>query len=162
MKKMMMVLMALIVSMTTTLFADSYVAFTSEGAVALYESDEAVRAVINASVKQKFEYWATLGGLSKQERKNTVQIVVVSETDMIAEVWVYTEDSKIFGIAMVDDDGNPIGDYHYEASSKTDPVLVGLNFVKEIVFQVNNIDKDKVVYTSYAIEYTVEPVVEEQ
>ena len=158
MRKMMMILMVLIVSMTTTLFADSYVAFTSEEAAALYESDEAQRAVINASVKQRFEYWATLDGLSKQERKNLVQIVVVSETDMIAEVLVYTEDSKVFGISIVDNDGNPIGDYHYEASSKTDQVLVGLNFVKEIVFQVNNIDKGKVVYSSFAVE----PVVEEQ
>ena len=156
MRKMIMVLM--MVFGLSAVFADSYVAFTSEGAAALYESDEAERAVLNASVKQRFEYWATLGGLSKQERKNAVQIVVVSETDMIAEVWVHTNDSKVFGIAMVDDDGNNIGDYHYESSSKTDPVLVGLNFIKEIVFQVNNIDKGKVVYSSFAVE----PVFEEQ
>ena len=154
MKKIVMVLM--MVFGLSVVFADSYVAFTSEGAAALYESDEAERAVLNASVKQRFEYWATLAGLSKQERKNSVQIMVFSETDMIAEVWVYSDDSKVFGIAMVDDDGNPIGDYHYEASSKTDPVLVGLNFIKEIVFQVNNIDKNKVVYSSYAVEPVIE------
>ena len=154
MKKIVMVLM--MVFGLSVVFADSYVAFTSEGAAALYESDEAERAVFDAVVKEEFEYFASRDKYSKQELKGFSHIIVVNETDILYRVWVYSDDSKVFGIAMVDDDGNPIGDYHYEASSKTDPVLVGLNFIKEIVFQVNNIDKNKVVYSSYAVEPVIE------
>ena len=154
MKKMVMVLM--MVFGLSAVFADSYVAFTDEKTAALYESDEAEKAILDAEVKSRFEYWAKLGGLSKQQRKDSTQIIIINDTDLLYEVWVYTDDSKIFGIAIVDADGNPAGDYHYEASSKTDPVLVGLNFVKEIVFQVNNIDKNKVVYSAFIVENEVE------
>ena len=150
MKKMMMILM--MVFGLSAIFADSYVAFTSQQVIEIYENDEAERAVFDAEVKSRFEYWAKLGGLSKQQRKDSTQIIIINDTGVLYEVWVYTDDSKIFGIAIVDADGNPAGDYHYEASSKTDPVLVGLNFIKEIVFQVNNIDKGKVVYSSFAVE----------
>ena len=156
MKKMMMDLM--MVFGLSAVFADSYVAFTDNQPIEIYERDEEGRAIIDAAVKERFSYWATLGRLSKQEQKDSTQIVVINETGVLYEVWVYTDDSKIFGIAIIDADDNNVGDYHYEASSKTDPVLVGLNFIKEIVFQVNNIDKNKVVYSSYAVE----PVVEEQ
>ena len=150
MKKMMMILM--MVFGLSAIFADSYVAFTSQQVIEIYENDEAERAVFDAEVKSRFEYWAKLGVLSKQQRKDSTQIIIINDTGVLYEVWVYTDDSKIFGIAIVDADGNPAGDYHYEASSKTDPVLVGLNFIKEIVFQVNNIDKGKVVYSSFAVE----------
>ena len=151
MKKMMMVLM-MVVTISAAVFADSYIAFTDNQPIEIYESSEEARAIFDAEVKERFAYWTTLGRLSKQEQKHSTQIIVINETDVLYEVWVHTDDSKIFGIAIVDADGNNVGDYHYEASSKTDPVLVGLNFVKEIVFQVNNIDKGKVVYSSYALE----------
>ena len=157
MKKMMMILM-LVVTIGAAAFADSYVAFTDNQPIEIYESNEEKRAIFDAAVKERFACWATLARLSNQEKKDSTHIIVINETDVLYEVWVYTDDSKIFGIAIVDADGNTIGDYHYEASSKTDPVLVGLNFVKEIVFQVNNIDKGKVVYSSYAVE----PIIEEQ
>lgn len=156
MKKMMMILM--MVFGLSAVFADPYVAFTDQQSIEIYESDEEKRARFDAEVKGSFEYSVTLCRLSKQERKDYTYIVVINETDVLYVVLVYTEDSKTFGILIVDTDGNLIGDYHYEASSKTDPVLVGLNFVKEIVFQVNNIDKGEVVYSSYAVE----PVDEEQ
>lgn len=149
MKKIMMVLM--MVFGLSAVFADSYVAFTDEHTAEVYESNEEERALLDASIKSRFEYWAKLGGLSKQQRKDSTHIVVVNETDVLYEVWVCTDDSKVFGIAIIDAEDNPAGDYHYESSSKTDPVLVGLNFVKEIVFQVNNIDKNKVVFTSFVV-----------
>lgn len=145
MKRMLMVLM--MVFGLSAVFADSYVAFTDNEALALYERDEEGRAAFDAAVKEEFEYFANRDKYSKQELKRFSHIIVVNETDVLYKVWVYSDDSKIFGISITDADGNPIGDYRYEASSKTDPVLVGLSFVKEIVFQVNNIDKNKVVYS---------------
>lgn len=145
MKKMVMILM--MVFGLSAVFADSYVAFTSKEALSLYESDEEGRATFDAAVKEEFEYFANRDKYSKQELKRFSHIIVINETDVLYKVWVYSDDSKIFGIAITDAENNPIGDHHYEASSKTDPVLVGLNFVKEIVFQVNNIDKNKVVYS---------------
>ena len=144
MKRMLMVLM--MVFGLSAVFADSYVAFTSKEALALYERDEEGRAVFDAAVKEEFEYFANRDKYSKQELKRFSHIIVVNETDVLYKVWVYSDDSKIFGISITDADNNPIGEYRYEASSKTDPVLVGLSFIKEIVFQVNNIDKNKVVY----------------
>ena len=154
MRKMMMILM-MVVTIGAAAFADSYVAFTDKEGLALYERNEEGRAVFDAAVKEEFEYFTNRGKYSKQELKRFSHIIVVNETDVLYKVWVYSEDSKIFGISIADADGNTIGDYHYETSSKTDPVLVGLNFVKEIVFQVNNIDKGKVGYSSYVIERVV-------
>ena len=145
MKRMLMVLM--MIFGLSAVFADSYVAFTDKQSIEIYESDEEGRAAFDAAVKEEFEYFANRDKYSKQELKGFSHIIVVNETDVLYKVWVYSDDSKIFGISITDAENNPIGDYRYEASSKTDPVLVGLNFIKEIVFQVKNIDKEKVVYS---------------
>ena len=147
MKRMLMVLM--MVFGLSAVFADSYVAFTNQQAIEQYENNEEVRARLDAIVKEDFANSTNSNGFSKQEQKRFTHIVVVNETDILYTVWVYTTESKVFGIGIADADCNPAGGYHYEASSKADPVLVGLNFIKEIVLQVNNIDKNKVVYSAY-------------
>ena len=147
MKKMMMVLV--MVFGLSAVFADSYVAFTSQNIIEDYENNEEDKALFNAKVKSEFESGANFEGLSKQQRKAYTYIVVINDTDLLYRIVVHTTDSKVFGIVIADADSNPIGYYHYEASSKTAPVLVGLNFIKEIVLQVNNIDKNKVVFTAF-------------
>lgn len=133
----------------SAVFADSYVAFTDQQAIEQYENNEEVRARLDAIVKEDFANCTKSNEFSKQEQKRFTHIVVVNETDILYTVWVYTAESKVFGIGIADADGNPAGGYHYESSSKTDPVLVGLNFIKEIVLQVKNINKNKVVFTAF-------------
>ena len=133
----------------SAVFADSYVAFTSQNVIERYENNEEEKAFFDAAVKSAFEDGAKSLGLSKRQRKDYTYIVVVNDIDLLYEICVSTKDSRVFGIAIGDVDGNPVGYYHCEASSKTDPVLVGLNFIKEIVLQVNSIDKNKVVFTAF-------------
>ena len=121
----------------SAVFADSYVAFTDQQAIEQYENNEEVRAEANAAVKEVFNYRTNSNGYTKQELKRFTMIVVVNETGVLYEIWVYAANSNVFGIAIADADGNPAGDYRYEANSKADPVLVGLNFIKEIVFIAN-------------------------
>lgn len=147
-------ILSLVLMMMTAVavFADSYVAFTNQQAIEQYKNNEEVRARLDAIVKEDFVNSTNSNGFSKQEQKRFTHIVVVNETDILYTVWVYTAESKVFGIGIADADCNLAGDYHYEASSKTDPVLVGLNFIKEIVLQVNNIDKNKVVFTAFEVQ----------
>ena len=147
MKKMMMVLV--MVFGLSAVFADSYVAFTGQNVIEDYESNEEEKAALDAAVKSWFEEGAKFLGLSKQQRKDYTYIVVFNDIDLLYEIVVCTTDSKVFGIVIADVDGNTVGTYHCEASSKTDPVLVGLKFIKEIVLQVNNIDKNTVVFTAF-------------
>lgn len=147
MKKILMIL-AMVFGLSAV-FADSYVAFTSQNVIEDYENNEEEKALLDATLKSAFAESAKLMGLSKRQRKDYTYIFVISDIDLLYEIAVYTEDSKVFGIAIGDADGNPAGYYHYEASSKKDPVLVGLNFIKETVLQVNNINKNKVVFTAF-------------
>ena len=149
MKKMLMILM--MVFGLSVVFADSFIAITDRQSADAYENDEKLRAEVNDAVKEIFKDRISEGKYSKQEQKRFT-LIVVSDTDFLYEVWVYTAESKVFGIGISDADGNPVGSYHYESSSKTDPVLVGLNFIKEIVLQVNNVDKGKVVFTSFEVQ----------
>ena len=149
MKKMMMVLV--MVFGLSAVFADSYVAFTGQNVIEDYENNEEEKAALDAAVKSGFEDAIKLEGLSKRQKDYTC-IVVISDIDLLYGIWVNTTDSRVFGIAVLDADGNPVGLYHYEASSKKDPVLVGLSFIKEIVLQVNNIDKNKVVFTAFEVQ----------
>ena len=150
MKKILMVLT--MVFGLSAVFADSYVAFTSQNVIEDYENNEEERAFFDAAVKLTFEEGAKSNGLSKQQRKDYTYIVVVNDIGLLYEICVNTTDSRVFGIAIGDADDNPASYYHYEASSKTDPVLVGLSFIKEIVLQVNNIDKNKVVFTAFEVQ----------
>ena len=162
MKKMIMILMALIVSMTTTLFADSYVAFTNKEGLALYNGYD--QTDFNTWVKSRFE--AGTNDCTEKEKKNATLIIVVDDQRAIRTVWVDIDvkNPKLYWVYTIDFDKNgvPIKEtfeaFKVETDLKTDPVTVGLSFIKEKVFQVNNIDKGKVVYSSFAVE----PVVEEQ
>ena len=133
----------------SAIFADSYVAFTGQNIIEEYESNEEDKALFDAAVKSEIEEAFKLNGFSKRQRKDNTYIIVISDTDLLYRIVVNTTDSKVFGIVIADADYNTVGLYHYEASSKKDPALVGLNFIKEIVLQVNNIDKNKVVFTAF-------------
>ena len=137
----------------SAVFADSYVAFASQNVVEIYESgSEEEKASFNATVKSEIEKGFKLSGIPKQQRKDYTYIFVFSDIDLLYGVTVCTYDSKVFGISIVDADENIVGIYHYEASSKTDPLQVGLNFIKETVLQVNNVDKNKVVFTAFEVQ----------
>ena len=137
----------------SAVFADSYVAFTDQNAIELYESSsEEDKALFDATLKSEIEEGFKLSGLPKRQWKDNICIIVFNDAGPLYVITVNTTDSKTFGIAIIDADENIVGIYHYEASSKKDPVLVGLNFIKETVLQVNNIDKNKVVFTAFEVQ----------
>lgn len=160
MRKMIMVLM--MVFGLSAAFADSYVAFTSEEGLSLYNRYD--NTDFDTWAKECFE--TATSDYTDKEKKNATLIIVVGDKRAIHFVWVYIDvkNPKIYWVYTFDFDENgqslenTFKGFEVETDLKTDPVLVGLNFVKEIVFQVNNIDKGKVVYSSFAGE----PVVEEQ
>ena len=162
MRKMIMILM--MVFGLSTVFADSYVAFTSKEAAALYESNEEKREIFDAAVKEEFE--AGTNDFTEKEKKNATLIVVVDDQHVIHFVWVDIDvkNPKLYWVYTIDFDKNGVliketfEAFKVETDLKTDPVTVGLSFIKEKVIQINNIDKGKVVYSSYPFE----PVVEEQ
>lgn len=150
MKKMIMVLMVLIVSMTTTLFADSYVAFTNKEGLALYNGYD--NTEFNTWVKSCSE--AGTSDWTYKEKKNSALIIVVDDQRAIHSVLVVinVKNPKLYGVCTGDFDKNgqllenTFKCFAVETSLKTDPVMVGLSFIKEKVLQINNVDKEKVVY----------------
>ena len=138
----------------SAVFADSYVAFTDQNAIELYESSsEEDKALFDATLKSEIEEGFKLSGLPKRQWKDNICIIVFNDAGPLYVITVNTTDSKTFGIAIGDaDDESIVGIYHYEASSKKDPVLVSLNFIKETVLQVINIDKNKVVFTAFEVQ----------
>lgn len=148
--KKIMILMALIVSMTTAVFADSYVAFTSKEGLALYNGYD--HTEFDSWVKEGFE--AGTNDCTEKENKNSTLIIVVDDQRAIHSVWVVIDvkNPKIYWICTGDFDKNGLlieetfEGFKIETDLKTDPVTVGLLFIKERVLQINNVDKDKVVY----------------
>lgn len=149
MKKMMMVLM--MVFGLSAVFADSYVAFTSKEGLALYNNND--QTAFHTFVKSVFESGTSC--LTNQQKKNSTLIVVTDEQRAVHMVLVVKDEKnpKLYWVAVGNfyKDGNPdidsIKGFTVETSLKTDPVIVGLSFIKEKVLQINNIDKEKVVYS---------------
>ena len=156
MKKMMMILMVLIVSMTSTLFAKSFVVLTDDESVAYYSKNYKVE---NDAIKGFFKDGVV--DFTKDKWKNFTQIVVFDKTGCIYNIWVCTEDLKHIGISVTDFNGSNDGElkeYHCDTTKKTDPLQVGLNFIDRKVVQVYSVDDEELVYNTYEVE----PIIEEQ
>ena len=147
MKKMIMILMALIVSMTTTLFADSYVAFTSEEEFEEYrdsnhsEWDAELKALFeecaaeySAKQKKRFSLIVVRGGNNDEDIKNIIL------------VYHHINDSKIYGVIIFDENANVIVFQNVYAYEDSNPVQVGLSCLKEEVTHVVNVNKGKVIF----------------
>ena len=149
MKKMMIILM-MVLTIGAAVFADSYVAFTSKEGLALYNDYD--NTGFNTWVKSCFE--AGTSDCTDKEKEDSTLIIVVDNRRAIQSVWVVIDEKnpKLYWVCTCDFDKNgelidkTIESFSVETSSKTDPVLVGLAFIKEKVIQINNIDKEKVVY----------------
>lgn len=149
MRKMIMVLM--MVFGLSAAFADSYVAFTSEEGLELY----------NGYDNTEFNNWVKsyYNGVNKdatdKEKKNSTLIIIIDDQCIIHYVWVDIDvkNPKIYWVYTGDFDKNGNLDensmlsFKLETSLKTDPVTVGLSLIKENVIQINNVNKEKVVYT---------------
>ena len=143
MKKMMMVLMALIVSMTTAVFADSYIAFTSKEAFNNYCDSE--HAELDTFIKEVFEEsFADIP--AKNKKKATFIVVVDDKVDIIYYVLVYAYDSKSFGVIIFDDHLDRIVDTDIFTYKEYDPVMVGLSCIKERVTHILDLDKMDVLF----------------
>ena len=149
MKKMVMVLM--MVFGLSAVFADPYVAFTSKEGLALYNNYD--NTDFNAWIKSLFKNGTD--GLTEKEKRNSTLIIVVDDQRAIHSVWVVIDEKnpKIYWVCTGDFDKNGLliektfEGFKIETSLKTDPVIVGLSFIKEKVLQINNVDKEKVVYS---------------
>lgn len=149
MKKMVMVLM--MVFGLSAIFADSYVAFTSEEGLALYNNYD--NTEFNTWIKSGFK--SGTDALTEKEKRNSTLIIVVDDQRAIHSVWVVIDEKnpKIYWVCTGDFDKNGVliektfEGFKIETSLKTDPVMVGLSFIEEKVLQINNVDKEKVVYS---------------
>ena len=142
----------------SAIFADSYVAFTNKQPIEIYESNEEKRAAINTWVKSYFE--TVTSDSTDEEKKNASLIIVVDDQRVIHTVWVDIDikNPKLYWVYIFDFDenGQPLENtlktFEVETDLKTDPVTVGLAFIKEKVIQINNVNKNKVVYQRTIIE----------
>ena len=143
MKKMMMILMVLIVSMTTRLFAGTFVTFTSEEAFNNYcDSDH---TEFDTSVKEVFE--ESLADYTNQQKKKATFIIVVDDkVNIIYYVIIYAYDSKSFGVIIFDDHFDRIVDTGIFTYKEYDPVMVGLSCLKERVTHIVDLDKMEVIF----------------
>ena len=143
MRKMIMVLMVLIVSMTTTLFAGTFVAFTSEEAFNNYcDSDH---TEFDTSAKEIFEE-GTSDFTNQLKKKATFIVVVDDEVNIIYCILLYAYDSKSFGVIIFDDHFDRIVDTGIFIYKKYDPVMVGLSCLKERVTHILDLDKMEVTF----------------
>lgn len=147
MKKMMMILM--MVFGLSAVFADSYVAFTDKKGLELYNGYDQTK--FNTWVKSCFEAGAS--DCTEKEKRNSTLIIVVDDQRAIHGIWVVIDEKnpKVYWICTADFDENgqieeTFEDFKVETDLKTDPVTVGLAFIKERVIQINNVNKDKIVY----------------
>ena len=147
MRKMIMVLM--MVFGLSAVFAKSFVVLTDDESVAYYSKNSAVE---NNVIKGLFIYGVTENGFPKSKWKNFTQIIVFDKTGCIYNLWVNTDDSKMFGISYTGYNGNPNGVYHCDTTKKTDPLQVGLNFIRKQVVQIYCVDDEKLIYNTYKTE----------
>lgn len=138
MKKMIMILM--MVFGLSTVFAGTFVAFTSEEVFNDYcDSDH---TEWDASQRAFFE--ETTADLSaKQKKKATLIVVCDSGNDGVIKnhILVYAYDSKSFGVIIFDDHFDRIVDTGIFTYIKTDPVMIGLSCLKEQVTHIVDLDK---------------------
>lgn len=141
MKKMIMVLM--MVFGLSAVFADSYVAFTSEEAFNNYcDSDH---TEFDTLVKEVFE--KAFSDITNQKKKKTTFIVVVDDkVNIIYCILLYAYDSKSFGVIIFDDHFDRIVDTGIFTYKKYDPVMVGLSCLKERVTHILDLDKMEVIF----------------
>lgn len=145
-----MIVVLMMVFGLSAVFADSYVAFTNKEGLALYNGYD--NTEFNTWVKSCFE--AGTSDFTDKEKKNTALIVVVDGQRAIHSVWVVIDvkNPKLYWVCTGDFDKNGVlieetfKSFEVETDLKTDPVTVGLTFIKEKVIQINNVNKDKVVY----------------
>lgn len=148
MKKMVMVL--IMVFGLSAIFADSYVAFTNKKGLVLYNNND--QTAFNTYVKSLFE--GATSDYTDKEKKNSALIVVtdVQHAIHIVLVGIDVKNPKLYWVFTgdLDKNGEPeentFKSFIVETDLKTDPVTVGLSFIKEKVIQINNVDKNKVVY----------------
>ena len=150
MRKMMMILMVLIVSMTSSLFAKSFAVLTDDESVAYYSKNYKVE---NDDIKGLFK--DCVADFAKDKWKNFTQIIVFDKTGCIYSILLYTEDLKHINIAVTYYNENldvELKVYHCDTTKETDPLQVGLNFIDRKVVQVYSVDDEKLIYNTYVIE----------
>lgn len=142
MKKMVMVLM--MVFGLSAVFAKSFVVLTDDESVAYYAKHSEVE---NDAIKKLFKDGVIDGGFPESDWKSFTQIVVFDKTGCCNIIWVCTRDKKSFGISYSDDEN-----YHCDTTVKTDPLQVGLNFIRKQVVQIYCVDDEKLIYNTYKTE----------
>ena len=148
MKKMFLILM--MVFGLSAVFADTYVAFTSEEAFDEYCNSD--HTGWDASQKAFFE--ETTADLSAKQKKRSSLILVCdsgNEGVIKNHILVYhlIHDPKAYGVIVFDDNFNIIVNSRVNTWEKTDPVMVGLSCLKEQVTHIVDIDNQKVIFESY-------------
>lgn len=147
MKKLLVsILMTLVVGVGA--FAKQYVAFTDMESIEFFENNDT--SAFADSVKYEFERW--VNKYSEIERNRYTHITVVDKTGIVCYIWVYTENSKDFGIAVCDASIQPIGDYSYSSERISDPILVGLYFIEERFIDVMDLDTYRLVIVLPEVE----------
>lgn len=136
MKKLLVsILLTLVVGFA--IHAKSFVALVDKESIEIYHTTN-----LGSLVEEEFKRCTDM--YSKKERQNFTYIAVVDDGDVIYQIWVYTEDSKSFGIHIVDADAQPFGNYGYSALVESDPVLVGLYFIETKVLEVASVNPEHV------------------
>ena len=154
MKRMIMVLM--MVFGLSAVFAKSFVVLTDDESVAYYATHTKVE---NDAIKGFFVDGCVSNGYPESDWKSFTQIVVYEKGYCIYNIWVCSRDPKMFGIGFTSFIGNPDGEnkaYHCDTTKKTDPLQVGLNFIDRRILQVYSVDDEKIVFSSYEVEYKAE------
>ena len=133
----------------SVVFAGTYVAFTSKEEFEKYCNTD--HSEWDASQKAFFE--ETTADLSAKQKKRSSLILVCGDNDGVIKnhiiVYHLIHDPKTYGVIVFDDNFNIIVNSRVYAYEKTDPVMVGLSFIKDQVTHIVDIDKQEVIFESY-------------
>ena len=145
MKKMFMVLM--MVFGLSAVFAGTYAAFTdNEEFEEYYNTDHS-----EWDANQKAFFEECTADLSAKQKKNSKLIIVCGgKGDVIKNhILVFIRDSETYGVIVFDDNFDIIVHRMVYAYEKTNPVMIGLSFIKDQVTHIVDIDNQKVIFESY-------------
>ncbi len=144
-----MIMVLMMVFGLSAMFAGTYVAFTSEEEFEEYCNTDHSEWDTN----QKAFFEETTADLSAKQKKRFSLILVCGDNDGVIKNHILVahliHDPKTYRVIVFDDNFNMIVDSGVYAYEKTDPVLVGLSFIKEQVTHVVDIDNQKVIFESY-------------
>lgn len=147
MKKMVIILM--MVFGLSAVFADTYVAFTSEEAFDDYcDSDHS-----EWDADQKAFFEETTVELSAKQKKRSTLILVCGSNDGVIKnhTIVLNIKPKTYAVIVFDDNFDIIIYRQIYAPEKSDPVMVGLSCIKEQVTHIVDIDNQTVIFESYDV-----------